>query len=396
MKQLVILAIALGFVACSSPNLKPPRELEPIDKTVRVDTLWSSQVGSGVGDQFLHLPVRHHENTGYAADYRGYLKAFDLDTGRLRWERQTGLELSTGAVYHNGRLFLGTRQGEVVAISANDGKLIWRSEVSSEVIARPAVADDTVVVRTNDGKLFALQAGTGERRWVYDRSVPPLTLRGTSAPIIVNDLVITGSDYGRLSALVLSNGTVFWESVISYPSGKTELERMIDIDADPVVMGNVVYAVSYQGRLAAVEISSGRILWARDMSSYTGMAVDDYRVYVGDSEGQILALNRRNGSTLWRQDKLLRRSPTPPQLDGPYVVVADYDGYLHWLSRESGKLEGRARLNAGFYLFTNEYDEYQHVYRKENNVLARPLVAGDRVIVVDRTGYLAAFRRVEK
>jgi len=392
----VVMMVSLLVAGCgSSANLKPPRELAPFEQTVRVETLWSSQVGSGIGDQYLHLPVRHHEKTGYAVDYQGYIKAFDLDSGRLRWERETDLELATGAVYHNGRLYLGTRQGEVVALSAADGKQIWRSEVSSEVIARPAVANGTVVVRTNDGKLFALEASSGLRRWVYDRSVPPLTLRGNSAPVIASDLVIAGSDNGRLTALQLTNGTVFWETAISHPSGKTELERMIDIDADPVVVGDVVYAVTYQGRLAAVQIGSGRILWARDMSSYTGMAVDDYRIYLSDSEGQVLALNRRNGATLWRQDKLLRRSTTRPQLDGPYLVVADYDGYLHWLSRESGKLAGRARLNAAYYLFTDEYDGYEHVFRKENNVLARPLVAGERVIAVDRTGYLAAFRRIE-
>ena len=250
---LLILGAALVLSACSSANLKPPRELEPLtEPEVRIETLWSGQAGRGVGDQFLHLPVRHHEQTGYAADYQGYVKAFELATGKLKWERHTDLELATGAVYDNGRLYFGTRQGEVVALSAEEGELLWRAELSSEVIARPAVADGTLVARTNDGKLFALEAASGERRWVYDRSVPALTLRGNSAPVIVNDLVIAGSDNGRLSALVLSNGSVFWETAISYPSGKTELERMIDIDAEPVVVGDVVYAVTYQGRLAAV------------------------------------------------------------------------------------------------------------------------------------------------
>ncbi|MFO8024538.1 outer membrane protein assembly factor BamB [Thiohalophilus sp.] len=394
---LLMIGAALVLNACgSSANLKPPRELQPLaEPEVRIESLWSTQAGRGVGDQFLQLPVRHHEQTGYAADYQGYIKAFELATGKRIWERQTGLELATGAVYYNGHLYFGTRQGEVVALSADDGEIIWRVEVSSEVIARPAVADGTVVARTNDGKLFALEAATGLRRWVYDRSVPSLTLRGNSAPVIANDLVIAGSDNGRLSALVLSNGSVFWETAISYPSGKTELERMVDIDAEPVVVGDVVYAVSYQGRLAAVDISSGRIVWARDMSSYTGMAVDDYRIYLSDSKGQVLALNRRNGATLWRQDKLLRRGVTRPQLDGPYLVVADYDGYLHWLLRESGELAGRARINAGFYLMTDEYDDYDPAFRKENNILTRPLVAGERVIAVDRKGYLAAFGRAE-
>lgn len=389
-----IVALSLGGCGTSA-NLKPPNELTAIDSTMRIETLWSSQAGSGAGDLFLQLPVLHHDDTGYVADYQGYIKAFDLANGHSRWERQTDLELSTGAVYFNGRLYLGTRQGEVVALGASDGKLIWRSEVSSEVIARPAAAQGMVVVRTNDGKLFAMDAETGERRWVYDRNVPALTLRGNSAPIIVNDLVIAGSDNGRLSAVVLNNGSVFWETAISQPTGKTELERMIDIDASPVAVGNVVYAVTYQGRLAAVDIGSGRVIWAREMSSYTGMVVDNYRIYLSDSEGQVMALNRRSGATLWRQDKLLRRSLTRPQLDGPYVIVADYDGYLHWLSRENGKIEGRKRLNAAFYLFTDEYDRYDPEFRKENNVLAQPLVVDERIIAVDRHGYLAAYRRIE-
>ncbi|WP_166668808.1 outer membrane protein assembly factor BamB [Thiohalophilus thiocyanatoxydans] len=390
------MSLALLVGACgSSPNLQPPRELEPIDEPMRIDTVWSGQAGRGAGEQSLQLPVRHHEETAYAADYQGYVKAFAVDSGKTVWERQTGLELATGAVHANGRLYFGTRQGEVVALSAEDGRELWRSELSSEVIARPAVADGTLVARTNDGKVFALEAASGLRRWVYDRDVPALTLRGNSAPIIVNDLVIAGSDNGRLTALVLDNGSVFWETPISHPSGKTELERMIDIDAEPVVVDEMVYAVTYQGRLAAVDIRSGRVQWTREMSSYTGMVADDQRIYLTDSEGQILALNRRNGSTLWRQDKLQRRNPTRPRLEGPYLVVADYDGYLHWLLRESGRMEGRARLNAGAYLFTDESDDYEHVFRKENNVLARPLVVGERVIAVDRHGFLAAFRRAE-
>ncbi|MDZ7663389.1 outer membrane protein assembly factor BamB [Thiohalophilus sp.] len=396
MRQFGLLSVVLLLSACgSSPNLQPPRELQPIDKPLRIDTVWSGQAGRGAGEQYLQLPVRHHGDMAYAADYQGYVKAFALDSGKAHWERQTGLQLATGAAYHNGRLYFGTRQGEVVALSAEDGRELWRSELSSEVIARPAVADEILVAKTHDGKLFALETAGGERRWVYDRSVPALTLRGNSAPIIVNDLVIAGFDNGRLTALVLNNGSIFWETAISHPSGKTELERMIDIDADPVVVDDVVYAVTYQGRLAAVDIRSGRIQWARDMSSYTGMVADDYRIYLSDSEGQVLALNRRNGATLWRQDKLLRRDLTRPQLDGPYLVVADYDGYLHWLLRESGRLKGRARINAGFYLFTDEYDGYELAFRKENNVLTPPLVTDERVIAVDRHGSLDAFRRIE-
>ncbi len=392
----LVMAVLLLASGCSSSNLQPPRELTPLEDPLRVISLWTRQAGSGVGDQFLRLPIQHHGDTGYAADYQGYVKAFALKTGKTAWEKQTGLELATGAVYYDDRLLFGTRQGEVVALSATDGSLVWRSRVSSEVIARPAVAKGVVVVRTNDGKLYALNSDNGQRLWVYDRSVPALTLRGNSAPVISNDLVITGSDNGRLAALVLKNGSVFWETSIALPTGRTELERIIDIDADPVVVGDVVYAVTYQGRLAAVNLASGRILWARDMSSYTGIAVDAYRVYLSDAEGQVWALNRRNGATLWRQDKLLRRSVTAPVLDGSHLVVADYDGYLHWLSRESGKIEARARVNAGFYLFTDEYDGYDPVFRKENNVLATPLAVRQGIIAVDRKGNMAAYHLADQ
>jgi len=392
----VIAAVMLVSGCGGTSNLQPPEALTPLDKPLSVATLWHRQVGNGVGDQFLKLPVQNHGDIGYVADYKGYVKAFNIKNGDLRWEKQTGLELATPAVYDNGRLLFGTRQGEVVALSATDGNLVWRSRVSSEVIAKPAVAQGIVVVRSNDGKVYALDSDSGARRWVYDRSVPPLTLRGNSAPVINSGLVLTGSDNGRLTALVLKNGSVFWETPIAVPSGRTELERIIDIDADPVVVGDVVYAVSYQGRLAAVNMASGRLLWARDMSSYTDFAVDAYRIYLSDAGGQVWALNRQNGATLWRQDKLLRRSLTGPVLYGPHVVVADFDGFLHWLSREDGKLEARSRINAGFYLFTNEYDEYIPAFRKANNVLARPLVVEDRVIAVDRKGNMDAFQLADK
>jgi outer membrane protein assembly factor BamB len=391
----VIAAVILVSGCGGASNLQPPNALTPLDKPLRVETLWNRQAGNGVGDQYLKLPVQNHGDIGYVADYKGYVKAFNIKNGDLRWEKQTGLELATPAVYDDGRLLFGTRQGEVVALSASDGDLVWRSRVSSEVIAKPAVAQGIVVVRSNDGKLYALDSDSGARRWVYDRSVPPLTLRGNSAPIINSGLVITGSDNGRLTALVLKNGSVFWETPIAVPSGRTELERIIDIDADPVVVGDVVYAVSYQGRLAAVNMASGRLLWARDMSSYTDFAVDAYRIYLTDADGQVWALNRRNGATLWRQDKLLRRSVTGPVLYGSHVVVADFDGFVHWLSREDGKLESRARINAAYYLFNEDYDKYDPVFRKENNVLAMPLSAQNEVIVIDRRGNMAAFQLPE-
>ena len=209
--------------------------------------------------------------------------------------------------------------------------------------------------------------------------------------MIAGDIVLSAFDNGRLLAVNLQSGKLLWQTTISIPRGRTDLERMVDIDANPVVVDDTVYVVSYQGRLAAVQLGSGRILWTRDIASYNGMMVDVYRIYLVDSQSMVWALDRFNGATLWKQDALLRRSLTTPRLQNQYVIVADFDGFVHWLRRDNGKLVARLRVNAYDYS-DPDLDETQDLqFPKTNNILAPPLVHGNSLIAMDRYGHTEAF-----
>lgn len=388
---LVLSAILLGCTTSPSPVL-PPVELVPIENPLYVRSNWNSVIGKGVGENYLKLQPVFTGNTGYVADYQGYVRAFDVATGERQWVLQLELPIASGPAVVEGKLLFGTSQGEVLAHDLRNGKELWRAAVSSEVLALPQGEDGVVVIRTVDGRVYGLAADSGKRLWVYDRSVPLLTLRGNSAPVIHNGIVIIGTDSGKLAALTLKSGTLLWETQIADPRGRTELERMVDIDAQPIVMEDVVYVVTYQGRLATVQLDSGRMLWARDISSFSGMALDPYRVYITDSESQVWALNRFNGATLWRQDKLLRRSLTAPVLQGPHLVVADYDGYVHWLKREDGRIVARKRINQDWHeAHEDGFTQVDARFSKANNVLAAPKEFDNMILVMDRHGHIAAY-----
>lgn len=223
--------------------------------------------------------------------------------------------------------------------------------------------------------------------------MPVLSLRGSSTPLIVDDIVISGADNGKLTALALKNGTVLWETTIAVSRGRSEIERLIDIDAQPMVRDGVIYTVTYQGRIAAVRIDSGRILWVREVSSYSGMAMDAHRVYLSDSEGQVWGLDRFSGATLWKQDRLLRRMLSRPNLQGQYLLVGDFNGYLHWMARNDGRLIARTRL--GYDPVPDlEEDEVpdDRLFSKTRNILATPIVHDDITVVFNREGLLSAFR----
>jgi outer membrane protein assembly factor BamB len=262
----------------------------------------------------------------------------------------------------------------VIALSAEDGALRWRVRVSSEVLAPPRASGGVVVVRTVDGRLAGLDGLTGGRLWAYDRSVPILTLRGTSPPVITHDAVLAGLDSGRLVAVALRDGRALWEQQITQPRGRSELERMVDIDAEPVVANETVYVVTYQGSIAALDLFSGRGRWQREMSSNTGLGVDSRHVYVSDTLGQVWAMDRASGSAVWRQARLKGRGLTAPVAVGEHVVVGDAEGYLHWLRRDDGQFAARTRLDSA-------------------GIAAAPVVAdGETVFVYGKGGTLAAVR----
>ena len=352
-----------------------PRELnEDFTPTIEVEELWSERAGKGSEDLYLKLLPAADGGYVYTADRDGRVIALDAATGDQHWaEHDKDRLISGGPGVGDGKVFVGTSEAEVVARDAATGKKLWVAKVSSEVLAAPRAADGLVVVRTGDGNIYGLDATTGLEKWVYDRTIPTLTLRGTAAPTLHNGVIYAGFDTGRMVALDLATGQQIWETQLAQPSGRSDLERLVDLDGEPVIKDDTAYVGSFQGRVAALAVDSGSIEWTRDMSTYDNVAVDEKRVYITDERGVVWALDRLDGSAVWRQKDLKYRRLTGPTHFKRFVVVGDMEGYLHWLDAETGAIVARGRVD-------------------KERILTPPLDIGDALLGYSSTGKIAAFR----
>jgi outer membrane protein assembly factor BamB len=350
--------------------ITPLQEFEP---SIAIQELWTDDVGEGTDALFLKLAPVAAEGTVYVADREGTVSAIGIESGDALWERDTDLPISGGPGLGEGLVLVGTSDGEVLALSQADGSLVWTAAVSSEVLAPPRIEDGVAVVRTGDGKVFGIDGTAGTRVWVYDKQVPVLTLRGTSAPVLSEDLAIVGFDSGALVALEVKTGKPAWEVGVAQPHGRSDLERMVDIDAEPVLYDDLLYVATFQGRVAALDLQGGESVWDKALSSYAGLGVDEDNLYVTDDKSHVWSLDRLAGSANWEQEQLAGRALTAPARAGDYVVVGDVEGYLHWLSREDGQLAARVRLD-------------------DERIMAAPLVVDDVVIAYSSGGTLSAYR----
>jgi len=372
-RTLVALAALGAVAACTQDkNVQPPAELVEINSTLAVQKLWSASVGDGAETLRLSLGIAVDGDTVFAAARDGEITALDANTGKTRWQAETEDDLSAGPSAGDGLVVVGSTSGRLIALEAATGKLRWSSDVKGEVLAAPLVTADRVVVRLVDGRLRALDPASGKEVWMAEDVVPRLSLRGTSAPVRARDAVLCGFDTGRVMSVALSNGDILWQAQVATPSGRTELERLADVDAAVAVAGDEVYAVGYQGRVAMIALDTGQLWWTREMSSYRGIGIDDDQLYVATSDGGVVAMRRRDGSTVWQQGGLMRRTLSAPAVHLGAVVVGDYDGYLHWMDRGSGRFVARERPG-------------------RTRISASPVVAGDRLFVIDDDGKVAAF-----
>lgn len=348
MKQLslVLLAALLALSACDSKKTKVDKPAELTDlknPTVRIQKLWGASVGGGGKKLRLGLGLATAGNKLFAAGRDGDVAAFDLKTGKQLWRVETKLELAGGTGVGADLIAVGSADGQVVALAMDTGAQRWRAEVKGEILSAPAVAEHEVIVRTVDGKLRALALADGKEIWSAEQQIPRLTLRGAAAPVVARDLAISGFDNGRVLAVSLADGATVWDSPVSPPHGRTELERLNDIDAAVKVMGDEVFVAGFQGRAAMLALDSGQIWWTRDVSSYRGVDVDNEQMYVSTSQGELLAITRRSGQPVWNNDVLKLRSLSAPAVAGEYVVVADLEGYVHYFDRATGALAGRIK-----------------------------------------------------
>lgn len=299
--------------------------------------VWQGNVGSAERGAFYPAVSG---NTVYAAGASGQIAGFIANSGGSQGRFEAGTPLSGGVGFAAGLILAGTAKGEVLAFEPS-GKPAWRTQLSGEVLAPPAGADGIVVVRTGDGRIYGLNAADGKQRWVYQRALPPLAVRSHAGVVVHRGAVFAGFPGGRLVAIALANGNVGWESVVALPKGATELDRVTDVTSSPVIEDTQICAVAYQGRVACFDALRGETLWARDASSVAGMGLDARNAYVTDDQDAVQALDRNRGASLWKQDKLRGRWATAPLALGRYVIVGDFEGYVHVMSREDGAFVSR-------------------------------------------------------
>ncbi len=368
---LAVLA-ACGGDSAKKENIEPPTPLAEFAASVSVERAWSGSAGKGAGVTGVQLQPALADGRLYAASTSGEVYAFDAANGRRLWTAEVA-GASGGPGADAGVVVVGTIDGAVVALEADSGGERWRARVSSEVIIAPVVTGGRVIVVANDGRVHALDAENGSQRWAVDRGVPALSLRGAAVPIVLSDRVIVGSAGGKVSALALDDGRPLWEQTIGVGEGRTDLERMVDVDGRMAYRNGDLFVAGYSSAAQALTADGGRILWTRELSSVSGVAAGDDAVFVAAADGTLWALDRRSGGALWKSEALMHRMLSVPVLQGDYVVVGDLEGHLHWLKREDGSLAARTKLGStGFG--------------------SGLVVDGDTLYAQGREGALAAFR----
>jgi outer membrane protein assembly factor BamB len=358
-----------------SDNAEPPTPLTDIVATADLKKVWSQNIVKGTDELFIKLaPVILGEQI-FIADTRGDIASLYADTGKKIWRIDSDLPITGGPGADENLVLVGSSEGDVLALANDTGDEIWRSKVSSEILSSPRESDAVVIIRTIDGKIFAIDATNGERLWIYDRSVPTLTLRGTSTPVISRGLVIVGFDGGRVTALELKTGKLIWETKVAISRGRSELERMVDIDSQPLIIGDTIYVTTFQANVTALSLDRGQVLWQRDISSHSELGADDENLYVTDHEGNVWAIDRFSGTSVWKQEKLAHRKVTGPAILGDKVVVGDFEGYLHWLDITTGDFTARVEV-------------------EEDPILTKPIVSNDMLFAYSSGGRLAAYTYV--
>lgn len=322
-----------------------------VDSEFTASSVWSRSVGSGVEQYFSKLSPQYAYGKVFVASRNGEVKALDPENGNELWaidlEQDVSARLSGGIAAAYDKLFIGSENGEIIALNQETGELLWRTPVQGEVLSTPATDENLVMAHTSEGVLVALYQQSGEQKWAISTEVPTLTLRGTSAPVAVSGGVFWGTANGRLAAAVVQRGQLIWQQPIGTPKGATEIDRIVDVDASPMLMGSTLYVVGYNGQLTAIDLRSGQPAWKRTYSSATDLANDGSRIFLVTEKDHLVAVDARSGTELWSNKQLEHRLVTAPKVIGDYLVVGDSEGYLYWVDRSSGEFVAMQEEGSG-------------------------------------------------
>lgn len=371
---LLIALLTSGCSVFSADDEFKPAELQKIDSQIELTQLWKKGTPSNNNEFWASLEVAANDEALFVADHSGSIVSLDIATGETRWAVELDTGISGGVGYGANRVLLGTIEGKVLALDAKNGELLWTAEVSSEVLSSPAGNNSLVVAQSIDNKLYALNAETGSELWQHDAGAPILSVRGNSSAVILNNMLIAAFDNGKLIAFNPENGSLKWETRLALPKGRTELERMIDIDGKPLVVGDIIYSVSYQGRLGAITRGTGRNLWSQDSSSHFSPAYSDGMLFVTEAKDDaISAFKSGSGVVSWKNDQLVYRGLTGPASFSGNIAVADSEGYVHLINPDDGVFVGRKKIDG-------------------SGVSSPLLVAGEHLVVQANNGSVSAHK----
>ncbi|MHA7915687.1 outer membrane protein assembly factor BamB [Alloalcanivorax xenomutans] len=369
-----LVAGALVLTGCSSnPNAIEPNDLPDFDSAYKVKRLWKANAGDGMDETSIKLSPAVTSQQVFAADVHGQVYAFNREDGDRQWRKKTEDRISGGLFAGYGKVYYGTREGEAVALSAEDGSELWRRQLSSEILSAPTGTSSLALYQTIDGRIQALDGETGEPRWEYETAIPNLILLGGTQPVVTAGRVYAAFSGGKVVCLDEQTGSPIWERRVAEPTGRSELDRLVDINTSLIVENGGVFTATFQGKVAVLDWENGRPYWAKDISSHQRLSSDLGTLFVSDDQGLVRGVDQRSGTFLWQQDKLYGRRLTGTAVQDDLVVVGDYEGYLHWMDQSDGKLVAR----------------YRH---RGKPIVSAPIRHDDVIYVLGSEGRLAAYR----
>lgn len=338
--------LATLVAGCSTREpIEEPAPVPEIETTVELDSVWTMDVGDGHGEQFLYLTPLNTGELIYVAAANGDVYAVQAENGKVEWYQELDRQVFAGLGGDREQLYLVTRDAQLVALSRDNGDVTWEEPLPNEVLAMPQSNGDIVVIQTTDGKVLAFDTASGELNWQYDGVVPVLSIRAASPPLVGSELVLAGFANGKLMALSAENGQPAWQYEVGQAQGRTELERLVDVTSQPLILENAALVVGYQGKLALVDLRNGEEIWSRSASSLHSPMIGAGNLYVSSANGDIIAYQGSNRRELWTQDRLSWRQTTQPVVYGDYLLVGDFEGYIHMLSLEDGSLQGQLEFD---------------------------------------------------
>lgn len=354
-RKLVVLGLLLLLQACTQiddfmlgkDNTPKPAALEELRSKVKVVEDWSFALSKpSKASTYLKLKPSIRGDIIYTATASGMVQAANKNTGRLIWSKQLSHGIVSGPAVAEGYVAVGTTKSSVILLRQTDGSEMQQFKLSGDALSKPSISNHKVIIKTIDGNLYAFDMATGKKLWLSEHGAPSLVLKASSSPVIVGKLVIVGFADGKLDAIDLQTGREIWQRSIAFASGPSDVERLVDIDADPIVRGDVAYLASYQGYVGALSLSNGEFIWRKPASVYKNLALDTNTLYVTDNDDILWAIDRQNGQVKWKQPALKARGLTEPVLMGHRLVVGDRTGYLHVLSSHNGEMISRTQLSA--------------------------------------------------